>query len=53
MAGYIHRDISTGNIIMVKDSNRKITGKLSDMEFAKRFDCSQSSPDPKTVSRCL
>jgi ABC-type siderophore export system fused ATPase/permease subunit len=50
MAGYIHRDVSIGNIIMVKDSNGNIIGKLSDMEFAKRFDSDQSNPDLKTVS---
>ncbi|EKM75909.1 hypothetical protein AGABI1DRAFT_131808 [Agaricus bisporus var. burnettii JB137-S8] len=48
IAGYVHRDVSTGNIIFVEESNGTIMGKLSDMEYAKVFQNDESNSDPKT-----
>jgi hypothetical protein len=55
LAGYVHRDISVGNIIMIENPNgtTRIRGKLSDFEYAKEFRDGEPSPDPKTVSSCL
>lgn len=51
LARYVHRDVSTGNIILVTDANGGVRGKLSDVEYAKRFDADRTSGDPKAV--CL
>ncbi|KAF7762651.1 hypothetical protein Agabi119p4_9244 [Agaricus bisporus var. burnettii] len=48
IAGYVHRDVSTGNTIFVEESNGTIMGKLSDMEYAKVFQNDESNSDPKT-----
>ncbi|KAK7453197.1 hypothetical protein VKT23_011878 [Stygiomarasmius scandens] len=48
LAGYVHRDISTGNVYYDPAAQR---GKLSDFEYAKRVDRIRPediSPDPKT-----
>ena len=44
----MHRDISTGNIIIV-ENNGCIRGLLSDFEYAKAMDNESATPDPKTV----
>ena len=44
----MHRDISTGNIIVVED-NGCIRGFLSDFEYAKAMNNQSASSDPKTV----
>jgi len=44
----VHRDISTGNIIVVED-NGCIRGFLSDFEYAKAMSNQSSSSDPKTI----
>ena len=44
----MHRDISTGNTIIV-ENNGCIRGLLSDFEYAKAMDNESASPDPKTV----
>ena len=50
LAEWVHRDISAGNIILVKDAKGKVIGKLSDLEYAREL---SSTPvghrDPKTV----
>jgi len=46
-AGWNHRDISAGNIIVV-ENNGSVRGKLSDLEYAKKFDDASFSADPKT-----
>ncbi|KAG2018747.1 other/FunK1 protein kinase [Coprinopsis cinerea AmutBmut pab1-1] len=48
-AGWIHRDISHGNILAFKEEGGWQV-KLSDLEYAKRFppDSAQTSSDPKT-----
>ncbi|KAF5363407.1 hypothetical protein D9756_001071 [Leucocoprinus leucothites] len=48
LANWMHRDVSTGNIIVI-EKNGKVSGKLSDLEYAKEF-CSDQAPakDPKT-----
>ncbi|PPQ83635.1 hypothetical protein CVT24_005369 [Panaeolus cyanescens] len=48
LAGWVHRDISTGNILALNSSQGWI-GKLADLEFAKEFPSrTKGSPDPKT-----
>ncbi|KAF5364011.1 hypothetical protein D9756_001068 [Leucocoprinus leucothites] len=48
LANWVHRDVSTGNIIMV-EKNGRIYGKLSDLEYAKEFTSDKApSTDPKT-----
>ncbi|KAF5334195.1 hypothetical protein D9611_014507 [Ephemerocybe angulata] len=36
-AGWIHRDISTGNVLAMKESDGKWLLKLADLEYAKEF----------------
>ncbi|KAG9000437.1 hypothetical protein FRB90_011824, partial [Tulasnella sp. 427] len=50
VAGWIHRDISTGNLYARKDNNNRVRGVLSDLEYAKPFDPQATSGalDPKT-----
>ncbi|KAF6754782.1 hypothetical protein DFP72DRAFT_1170083, partial [Ephemerocybe angulata] len=36
-AGWIHRDISTGNVLAMKESDGKWCLKLADLEYAKEF----------------
>jgi len=48
IANWVHRDISTGNIIVVTDNEGQVHGKLSDLEYAKEFGSTTISPDPKT-----
>lgn len=48
LAGWTHRDVSTGNIIVTKHGGLQ-RGKLSDLEYAREFDNPTQSPDPKTV----
>ncbi|KAF9449014.1 hypothetical protein P691DRAFT_703938 [Macrolepiota fuliginosa MF-IS2] len=47
LARWVHRDVSTGNIILVEGTDR-IRGKLSDLEYAKEFSADTVSGDPKT-----
>ncbi|KAF5363406.1 hypothetical protein D9756_001070 [Leucocoprinus leucothites] len=48
LANWVHRDISTGNIILV-EKDGKVCGKLSDLEYAKEFSSIQvPDKDPKT-----
>jgi hypothetical protein len=49
LAGWVHRDISAGNIIVVMQPGGKPRGKLSDLEYAKSCDDESGSIDPKTV----
>ncbi|KAF9446809.1 hypothetical protein P691DRAFT_776599 [Macrolepiota fuliginosa MF-IS2] len=44
---WVHRDVSAGNIIIVKVGNM-VQGKLSDLEYAKKFGTSSAGGDPKT-----
>ncbi|EAU89706.2 other/FunK1 protein kinase [Coprinopsis cinerea okayama7 len=48
--GWVHRDISPGNILVFRTSpTAQWQVKLSDLEYAKRFPCDdQPSPIPKT-----
>ncbi|KAF7762407.1 hypothetical protein Agabi119p4_9000 [Agaricus bisporus var. burnettii] len=48
LAGYVHRDVSIGNIILVDSSDGVPRGKLSDLEYAKVFQEGEPSADPKT-----
>ena len=48
LAGWVHRDISTGNIIVVENGG-SLRGLVSDFEHAKATSTQGSSPDPKTV----
>ncbi|KAF4623621.1 hypothetical protein D9613_001484 [Agrocybe pediades] len=51
-AGWVHRDISTGNILAYQPHQAEgWTAKLSDLEYAKKFppdDNVVAAPDPKT-----
>jgi hypothetical protein len=49
LAGWMHRDVSAGNIIAVMKDNGKPGGKLSDLEYAKHYEDESGSSDPKTV----
>lgn len=49
-AGWVHRDVSCGNVLLWRDRTGKLYGKLGDLEYAKKFPSAGSSPDPKTVS---
>ncbi|KII86545.1 hypothetical protein PLICRDRAFT_113885, partial [Plicaturopsis crispa FD-325 SS-3] len=46
--GWVHRDISVGNILCVKDSSNKITGKLSDLEYIMALDCDDPAHSVRT-----
>ncbi|KAJ3575711.1 hypothetical protein NP233_g914 [Leucocoprinus birnbaumii] len=35
LAGWVHCDISAGNIILVKDAHGRVSGRLSDFEYAR------------------
>ncbi len=48
VANYVHRDVSTGNILFV-GRGEHTQGKLSDLEFAKPFMSEAHSEDPRTV----
>jgi hypothetical protein len=53
-AGWVHRDISSGNVLAFTASGTNpLQGKLSDLEYAKIFPSTTASPDPKTVSISL
>ena len=50
LAKWVHRDISVGNIILVKNEDGKWIGRVSDPEYAREFDSTPSGhKDPKTV----
>ena len=50
-AGYIHRDLSVGNVLLVKEGEKEVHGRLIDLEYAKLFpDPSVQSHDGRTVS---
>ena len=50
LAGWVHRDISTGNILWLKECGQEGRGILSDLEYAKKPGIGPASSDPKTVS---
>jgi serine/threonine protein kinase len=51
--GYIHRDLSCGNILLV-DGEKGPTGVLIDFEYANKFPKSDIAPhDHRTVGECL
>ncbi|KAF5324798.1 hypothetical protein D9611_004066 [Ephemerocybe angulata] len=45
-AGWVHRDISDGNILAI-EAGGKWAAKLADLEFAKKLSPNAGSPDPK------
>ncbi|KAF9441706.1 hypothetical protein P691DRAFT_790795 [Macrolepiota fuliginosa MF-IS2] len=47
LIGWLHRDVSTGNILIFVDGET-VTGKLSDLEYAKEFGSAAAHSDPKT-----
>ncbi|XP_006457559.1 hypothetical protein AGABI2DRAFT_123416 [Agaricus bisporus var. bisporus H97] len=47
LSGWMHRDVSAGNIIAVKRPGGKSGGKLSDLEYAKHYRDENASSDPK------
>ncbi|XP_006457561.1 hypothetical protein AGABI2DRAFT_123418 [Agaricus bisporus var. bisporus H97] len=48
LAGWMHRDVSAGNIIAVKRSGGESGGRLSDLEYAKHYRDDNASKDSKT-----
>ncbi|TFY65936.1 hypothetical protein EVG20_g5161 [Dentipellis fragilis] len=49
LAGWVHRDISGGNMLWFSEAEMQGRGILSDLEYAKKFDPNgQGSADPKT-----
>jgi Fungal protein kinase len=53
-AGYIHRDLSVGNVLLVKEGEEEGHGRLIDLEYAKLFpDPSVQSHDVRTVSSSI
>ncbi|KAF8875853.1 hypothetical protein BD779DRAFT_203594 [Infundibulicybe gibba] len=46
-AGWVHRDVSSGNILAYKVAGT-MRGKLADLEYAKKFPLNSGSDDPKT-----
>ncbi|KAA1476309.1 hypothetical protein DENSPDRAFT_843225 [Dentipellis sp. KUC8613] len=49
LAGWVHRDISGGNMLWFSKAEMQGRGVLSDLEYAKKFDPEgQGSADPKT-----
>ncbi|KAF7776854.1 hypothetical protein Agabi119p4_5247 [Agaricus bisporus var. burnettii] len=48
LAGWMHRDVSAGNIIAVKRPGGKSGGRISDLEYAKHYRDESASLDPKT-----
>ncbi|KAA1476308.1 hypothetical protein DENSPDRAFT_784822 [Dentipellis sp. KUC8613] len=49
LAGWVHRDISGGNLLWFSETGKEGRGILSDLEYAKKFDPDgQGSADPKT-----
>jgi len=50
LAKWVHRDISVGNIILVKDEDGEWTGRVSELEYAREFDSTpRGHKVPKTV----
>ncbi|XP_006460414.1 hypothetical protein AGABI2DRAFT_117365 [Agaricus bisporus var. bisporus H97] len=49
LAGWVHRDVSEGNIILVRDEHG-VRAKLNDLEYARPFNLEdgEHSTDPKT-----
>ena len=45
MAGWVHRDVSTGNVLV--DTAGKV--RLADFEYAKKLDEESNSHDVRTV----
>jgi len=50
LAGWVHRDISAGNILWFKEDGNDGRGILSDLEYARKMGVGSASSDPKTVS---
>ncbi|KAJ3575440.1 hypothetical protein NP233_g1092 [Leucocoprinus birnbaumii] len=49
LAGWVHRDISAGNIILIKGKDGQIHGQLSDLEYAREYHRRDApATDPKT-----
>jgi len=50
-AGWVHRDISSGNILAYQESGGALRAKLADLEYARKFprDDGKVAGDPKTV----
>ncbi|PPR03665.1 hypothetical protein CVT24_007779 [Panaeolus cyanescens] len=46
-AGWVHRDLSTGNI-MAYETGNKLQVKICDLEYAQRFGKGEGSNEPKT-----
>ncbi|KAJ2933995.1 hypothetical protein H1R20_g3098, partial [Candolleomyces eurysporus] len=46
--GWVHRDVSTGNVMAIKDANGTWKVKLADLEYAKKFESGAGTFDPKT-----
>ncbi|KAJ3557844.1 hypothetical protein NP233_g11639 [Leucocoprinus birnbaumii] len=50
LVGWAHRDVSAGNIILIKDAAGRTYGQLSDLEYAKEFNRTDPpATNPKTA----
>ncbi|CAA7260736.1 unnamed protein product [Cyclocybe aegerita] len=47
-AGWVHRDISSGNLLWFDSGDGNLQLVLGDLEYAKRFRAGIGSPGPKT-----
>ena len=46
--GYVHRDVSSGNVYVHESENGKFGGKLGDMEYMKKYGA-EARCDTQTV----
>ncbi|KAF9049342.1 hypothetical protein BDZ89DRAFT_1154618 [Hymenopellis radicata] len=48
LAGYVHRDISPGNCLFVRNARNAVQIKISDLEYARPYDAESSNVTPLT-----
>ncbi|KAF8875545.1 hypothetical protein CPB85DRAFT_540785 [Mucidula mucida] len=48
LAGYVHRDISPGNVLFVKNEKGALQIKISDLEYARSYGAESSNATPLT-----
>ncbi|KAF9034216.1 hypothetical protein BDZ89DRAFT_530956 [Hymenopellis radicata] len=53
LAGYVHRDISPGNVLFVKNEDGVLQIKISDLEYARSYGAESSNATPSLEHRAL